>query len=167
MAARLRAVEPEDFALVRRWLEAEHVRRWWGDPETNARILGEAPEGARLEVIEADGRPVGLVLWQHPPRAELESAGLEDVPETAVDLDVMIGDEGATGRGVGTAAIRLAAEEALSDPSVPFVMAAVHVGNAASLRAFAKAGFTQDREFDDPGLGRYALMVRRRSPRGA
>jgi aminoglycoside 6'-N-acetyltransferase len=155
-------LESADGPLVRRWLEAEHVRRWWGDPEANARILSEAPGRARHAVIVADGLPVGLVLSQQPSRKELDTAGLTDVPETVVDLDVMVGEEGATGRGVGCEAIRLAAEAALADPSVPFVTAAVHLHNARSLRAFAKAGFEKDREFDDPGAGRHALLVRRR-----
>ncbi len=62
----------------------------------------------------------------------------------------------------GTGAIDLVAEVALSDPTVPFVMACARLDNLASQRAFAKAGFRKDREFDDVPNGLHVLMVRRR-----
>lgn len=113
-------------------------------------------------LIEADGRKVGLVLWQQPTRDELDEAGLTDIPESVIDLDIMIGARGDVGRGIGTTAIRLVAEIVLADPSVPYVIAAIRVDNTASLRAFSKAGFSRAREFDDLETGRYVLMVRGR-----
>ncbi|MFB1490794.1 MULTISPECIES: GNAT family N-acetyltransferase [unclassified Thiocapsa] len=77
-------------------------------------------------------------------------------------IDIMIGERGDAGKGVGAAAIRLVAEVALSDPAVPFVIAAVLADNLASQRAFAKAGFRNDREFDDVPSGRCVLMSRPR-----
>ena len=68
----------------------------------------------------------------------------------------------AVGSGLGSTAIRLVAETALSDPTVPFLMACARLDNLASQRAFAKAGFRKDREFDDVPNGRYVLMVRHR-----
>ena len=163
MDVRLRDLARDDLPLVERWLHADHVQRVWGDPTSNLRLVREAPsDGGGRSVIEADGRAVGLVLWQHPTRRELDVAGLTDVPTSVVDMDIMIGDATAVGRGVGSAAISLVAEAALSDPEVPFVMACAAVDNAASRRAFAKAGFQPDRVFDDVPHGPHVLMVRRR-----
>lgn len=162
---RLLDVTAEDFPLIGRWLRGEHVRRFWGEPEENLRLVRERPEGARMAVIENEDRKVGLVVWQHPSRRELDEAGLHDIPETVIDIDIMIGEAEALGQGLGPAAIRRAADEALADPGVPFVMAATMIENRASLRAFAKAGFTREREFDDVLCGRcvlMALMTRRR-----
>lgn len=163
MAVRLLDVTADDLPLIERWLRADHVRRYWGDPEENGRLVREPPPGCRRAIVEADGRRVGLVLWQHPTRGELDEAGLADVPESVIDIDIMIGEPDATGRGVGSAAVRLVAEAALADPGVPFVIAATVVDNTASRRAFAKAGFRDDREFDDVPSGRCVLMVRRRT----
>jgi RimJ/RimL family protein N-acetyltransferase len=160
---RLRDVTSDDLPLIERWLHADHVRRTWGDPDENMRLLRNAPADRHWRaMIEADGRGVGLVLWQHPTRRELDEAGLIDIPETVIDIDIMIGERGEVGKGVGSAAIRLVAELALSDPAVPFVIAAVLADNLASQRAFAKAGFRNDREFDDVPSGRCVLMLRRR-----
>lgn len=167
MDVRLTDIEPDDLSLIERWLRAGHVRRHWGDPDENMRLLRAAQEpGNWRAIIEAGGRKVGLVLWQHPSRHELDEAGLFAVPESVIDIDIMIGEEAETGRGLGSAAIRLVAECALADLSVPSVIAAASVENEASQRAFIKAGFRIDREFDDVPGGRYVLLVRRREPEG-
>ncbi|MBM3330574.1 acetyltransferase [candidate division WOR-3 bacterium] len=163
---RLLALEARDLGLVERWLRAEHVRRYWGDPAPVAVELSRLPPSARASLIEADGRKVGLIVRQHPTREELDVAGLHDIPETVVDIDIMVGEAAEQNRGVGRAAIRLIANEALADPNVPLVMAATMVENVASRRAFAAAGFSEEREFDDVPYGRCLLMTRRRGAAG-
>lgn len=163
MNLRLLEVTDDDLPLIEQWLHADHVRSAWGDPAANFRLLSEPPaNGSWRAIIEADGRKVGIVLWQHPSREELDAAGLADIPTSVIDVDIMIGELAALGRGLGSGAISLVAELALSDPAAPFVMACAHVDNLASQRAFARAGFSQDREFDDVPDGRYVLMVRHR-----
>ena len=163
MNLRLLEVTDDDLPLVEQWLHADHVRSAWGDPAANFRLLSEPPaSGSWRAIIEADGRKVGLVLWQHPTREELDVAGLADIPTSVVDIDIMIGEFDALGRGLGSGAISLVAEVVLSDPTAPFVMACARLDNLASQRAFARAGFRQDREFDDVPDGRYVLMVRHR-----
>jgi len=102
------------------------------------------------------------VLWQHPTRQELDVAGLADISPSVIGIDIMIGEPAAVGQGLGLSAIRLVVEAAFSDPAVPFVMACARLDNLASRRMFAKAGFREDREFDDVPNGRHVLMVRHR-----
>jgi RimJ/RimL family protein N-acetyltransferase len=162
---RLRPVTGDDLPLLGRWLRADHVRRAWGDPDGNLRLLSSPPAGGGgRALIETDGRPVGIVLWQHPTREELDAAGLADIPTRAIDIDILIGESDAVGLGLGPAAICLVAEAALADPAVPLVMACARVDNLASQRAFAKAGFRKEREFDDVPHGLHVLMVRHRRP---
>lgn len=163
MSLRLRDVTNDDLPLIEQWLHADHVRSTWGDPGANLRLLNEPPaNGNWRAIIEADGHKVGIVLWQHPTREELDVAGLADIPTSVIDIDIMIGELDALGRGLGSGAISLVAEVALSDPMVPFVMACARLDNLASQRAFAKAGFRKDREFDDAPNGLHVLMVRHR-----
>jgi RimJ/RimL family protein N-acetyltransferase len=163
MTLRLLAVTDDDLPLIEQWLYADHVRSAWGDPGANFRLLSKPPaSGSWRAIIEADGRRVGLVLWQHPTREELDAAGLADIPTSVIDIDIMIGELAAVRRGLGSGAISLVAEIALSDPTVPFLMACARLDNLASQRAFARAGFRRDREFDDVPDGRYVLMVRHR-----
>ncbi len=163
MNLRLRDVTNDDLPLIEQWLHADHVRRTWGDPDANLRLLNEPPaNGYWRAIIEADGHNVGIVLWQHPTREELDVAGLSDIPASVIDIDIMIGEFDALGRGLGSNAISLVAEVALFDPAVPFAMACARLDNLTSQRAFAKAGFYKDREFDDVPHGLHVLMVRQR-----
>jgi len=167
MNMHLRDVTSDDLPLIEQWLHADHGRSTWGDPDANLRLLSEPPvHGAWRAIIEADGWEVGIVLWQHPSRDELDMAGLTDIPRSVIDIDIMIGKKYALGAGLGSSAIRLVAEAVLSDPAVPFVMACARLDNLASQRAFAKSSFSVDREFDDVPSGRYVLMVRHRAQGG-
>lgn len=163
MTLRLREVRKDDLPLIEQWLHADHVRGTWGDPAANLRLLKRPPaSGNWRAIIEADGHEVGIVLWQHPTREELDVAGLADIPTSVIDIDIMIGERDALGRGLGSDAIRLVAEAALADTAVPFVMACARLDNLASQRAFAKAGFRRDRNFDDVPNGLHVLLVRHR-----
>jgi|APFre7841882724_1041349.scaffolds.fasta_scaffold02122_6 RimJ/RimL family protein N-acetyltransferase len=163
MSLRLRDVTNDDLPLIEQWLHADHVRDVWGPPDANLRLLNEPPaKGNWRAIIEADGHGAGIVLWQHPSREELDVAGLTDIPTSVIDIDILIGEFAALGRGLGSGAISLVAEAALSDPTVPFVMACARLDNLVSQRAFAKAGFRKDREFDDVPNGLHVLMVRHR-----
>jgi RimJ/RimL family protein N-acetyltransferase len=161
---RLRDISAADHPLLARWLEAGHVRPVWGDPAETLRSLDTPlPAGHGRALIETAGRPAGFIQWQHPTRAELDTAKLYDIPTSVIDIDILIGEPDATNRGTGSQAIALVAAEALSDPAIPFVIGCAAVPHTASQSAFRKAGFTADREFDDLPHGRHVLMVRRRS----
>jgi RimJ/RimL family protein N-acetyltransferase len=161
----LAAPTREDDLIVHEWMEADHVRCYWGDPHKNFQQYSQSDDGAQRRIINTGNRKVGLILWQHPTRRELDEAGLADIPESVVDIDVMIGEPDMVGRGIGSEAIRMVAEQSLLDAAVPFVIAATRTDNVASRRAFEKAGFRTDREFDDPGYGRCVLMIRHRTIR--
>lgn len=88
------------------WLRRPHVARWWGDAQQgmdNAAQCG--PEKQAL--IVADGRPVGYLCWQKPARQELDAAGLTDLPQGLVDIDILIGEPELLGRGIGSQALGL------------------------------------------------------------
>lgn len=159
----------DDLPLIAQWLRADHVRGTWGDPDANIRLLTVPPaQVSRRAIIESDGRRVGLVLWQHPTREELDVAGLADIPTGVIDIDILIGEPDALRRELGSSAMRIVAERALSDPAVPFVIACVRLDNLASRRACAKAGFHEDRVFDDVPNGPHLLMAcQRRSAQTA
>lgn len=147
-----------DLPLVAAWLNHAQVARWWGEP---AQALAElAQRDARsAALIVAAGRPVGLVCWQRPTRAELQAAGLDDLPGDLVDVDIMIGEPDAIGHGIGPRALRRLFEH-LRERGVALVGLASAVANRRALAAWAKAGLQPYRDFDEGGE-RYRYLTRR------
>ena len=159
-AVRLEPFDPElDADLVAGWLRAPHVAEWWGDPQQNLAEVLQRPAGGDDALIVADGVPVGYVRWQKPTRAELDTAGLYEIPDTAMDIDIAIGEPSYVGRGVGSRALRQVVAMLAGDTGIPLIMLATSVGNSVAIRAYEKAGFRRLRRFDDPPNGEHWLMA--------
>ncbi len=143
---------------LRDWLHRPHVARWWGDPqlalESSLRCSAE-----NHAVIVADGAPVGYLCWQTLPQSELEAAGLTDLPEDLVDIDVFIGEPELLDRGLGPRSLGLLLARLRVDPFVTVAGVGTSVSNERAIRAFEKAGFRRFREFQDPELGSCCYMV--------
>lgn len=138
-----------DLPLIATWLKHPQVARWWGSPErTLAEIMNHPAESAAL--IVADGVPLGYLCWQTPTRIELEEAGLADLPEDLVDIDIMIGEPAMIGHGIGPEALRRLFIRLQTD-GVPMVGVATALSNQGALSAFAKVGLLPYRDFIEMG----------------
>jgi aminoglycoside 6'-N-acetyltransferase len=154
----LEALDPQrDLQLLERWLRSPHVVRWWGTPELHLAALGQRSRDSHA-VITADGSPVGYLCWQRPSPEELEAAGLTDLPEDLVDIDILIGEPELLGRGVGPRALTLLLAE-LRGRGVGFAGLGTSLSNRIAIRAYEKAGFRLFRDFEDPESGPCRYMV--------
>jgi len=109
-------------------------------------------------MITADGKPVGYMCWQRLSPSELEAAGLAELPEDLVDIDILIGEPEFLGRGVGPRALaRLLAR--LHGGGVGFAGLGTSTSNRWAIRAFEKAGFHRFRDFEDTEFGPCTYMV--------
>ncbi len=156
---RLEALDPELHSpKLRDWLRRPHVARWWGDPQLALENSLQC-SAENQAVIVADGAPVGYLCWQTPPRNELEAAGLADLPEGLVDIDVLIGEPEFIGRGIGPRSLGLLVARLRLDPFATVAGLGTSVSNGRAIRAFEKAGFHLFREFQDPEFGPCRYMV--------
>ena len=146
-----------DLALLGRWLRSPHVVRWWGTPDLYLTALAQRSSDTHA-VITADGRPVGYVCWQRPSPSELEAAGLTDLPEDLVDIDILIGEPELLGRGLGPRALVLLLAK-LHREGVGLAGLGTSSSNRAAIRAFEKAGFRRFSDFEDPEYGPSKYMV--------
>lgn len=156
---RLGVFDPDrDAGRLQGWLRQPHVAPWWGNPlEVMDDALHRPPD--TCHIVEADGDPVGYLCWQRPPREPLTAAGLADLPEGLVDIDILIGEPTATGRGIGPHALGLLLRRLRADPSATHAGVGTSVANARAIRAFEKAGFRQFGEFNDPAFGRCLYLT--------
>lgn len=147
------------LARVRQWLEAPHIRRWWGDPEEQFWLTQVRPEGSGHALVCADGEPVGYIRWVRPDRELLDAFGMREIPWGSVDLDICIGEQRVAGQGVGTRALQEMMRRLLLDGTVPFVGMSTSYRNRAAMRAYERAGFRNHADFEDPELGRCFVML--------
>lgn len=155
----LRAFQPErDPSLISTWLERPHVARWWGE-SSEALLELRAHDAETVALIILDEKPVGLLCWQTPSPAELRQAGLADLPSDLIDVDIMIGEPSAQGRGVGPEALRLLFER-LRARGTLLAGLATALANQRALSAFAKVGLRAFRDFVELGE-QYRSFTRR------
>ena len=151
-------VPDRDTPLLASWLRRPHVSRWWGDPRKALEDVSRPPARGGEALIAVDGVPVGYVRWQVPTREELDAAGLHELPDDVVDIDVAIGEADLLGRGIGPRALSILRDRLARD-GVSIIMLATSVDNARAVRAYEKAGFVRRRQFVDNDGGSYWLMV--------
>jgi ribosomal protein S18 acetylase RimI-like enzyme len=116
-----------------------------------------SPESHAL--IVADGAPVGYLCWQAPPKAELDAAGLTELPGDLVDIDILIGEPHLLGQGIGSRALEMLLARLRAEHAVEFAGLGTSASNARAIRCYAKAGFRLFREFQDPEWGPCKYLI--------
>ena len=153
--------------LLSDWLLRPHVAPWYPRPADDLARATEPPPGAAHALIAVDAVAVGYLRWQHVDRETLDSIGLCEIPDNSVDIDILIGEVGQLARGVGPVVLDLLAQRLLQDATVPVLGLTSSVANARAHRAFAKAGFHIERQYDPNGLGPCHLLLRDLRPERA
>jgi aminoglycoside 6'-N-acetyltransferase len=159
----------DDLRLLHQWIQRPHALCWYGDHGTYEEVVAhylpaiEGRDPTDHYIVELDRAPVGMVqtylVADYPDYAEL--VGVTD--RTTAGVDIIIGEEELTGKGLGTEVLRRFVDEIVfSRPETMGCVADPDASNIASRRAFEKAGFRPVREFvEDPGDGKVHVLVRR------
>ena len=153
------ASRDHDRLRVCAWLSAPHVVRWWGDAADRMRQFDSTPDGEHAVIVK-DGEPIGYMRWQTVIIEELQSVGLDEIPEGSIDCDLFIGDEGLTGQGIGPQVVELLIEHLRDTTQAPLVGFCTSVDNKPAHAAFRKAGCNNLTTFDAPAYGPCHVFVR-------
>lgn len=163
-----RRLDEYDLPLLHEWLQREHVRRWWDKHDTYPKVVEHylpaisGSDPTQLYVIELDDRAGGLVetylVSDYPEYEALLGTG-----EGVAGLDLFLANAEQTGRGLGSKVIaEFVRDIVFARPTTTACVAGPNSDNAASIRAFEKAGFTITREFREPDDdNRLHLLMRR------
>jgi aminoglycoside 6'-N-acetyltransferase len=140
-----RPVGEEDLGMLRQWLEAPHVARWWGDVDDSlGEIRSHMAEGSTVEafIVALDDAPFAYIQSYDMDR----EIGHPYAPQPAATfgIDQSIGIESLTGKGHGPAMMRAfcgrlfsaGARRIITDPETT---------NDNAIRAYEKAGFVKNR----------------------
>jgi len=155
----------EHLPLQRDWLAREPVRRWWRDPDESLGHAKDALAGhdaTEYYLIVLDGRPVGLIqtylVSDNPEWEQVVGPG-----EGLAGVDLLIGEEAATGRGLGPRALeQFVRKVVFARPETRACVATVEEANRRSWRAFEKAGFMHVRDVEEDGLPHRLMRLERR-----
>lgn len=153
----LRPLLDLDVPLVESWISAEHVRKWLIDQGRHLSDLRDRGRRSAQRIILVGDQPVGYLQAELVNPTEWAEIGL-DVPEGAIDIDILIGTEEHCGMGIGSAAIK----EVVEEHGTHVYVATTSISNFASRRAFEKNGFIEAGHFVESRFGRMVLMVRLR-----
>ena len=152
-----RPATESDLPMLRRWLRAPEVVRWWGDPLREAALLEEdlANPLMTMLIVSHEGRPFAYA--QHYDVGSWPQAHFAGLPPGTRAIDAFIGEPEMIGRGHGAFFLGLLARRLLDD-GAPLVAIDPDHGNLRARRAYAKAGF-EDRGLVETGEGMAALML--------
>jgi aminoglycoside 6'-N-acetyltransferase len=151
-----------DLVLLDRWLAEAEVATWFVDA-AHQRAEAIARPSEQQCLLCVDGRPVGYARWQRVDPTALAALGLRDIPEGAVDLDVLLGEPSARGQGWGSRFVQLLCQRLLEDPTVSMIGMVTSVRHARARRAWEKAGLALEQTFEDERYGHCHVFTRRRS----
>lgn len=145
----LRLLGDSDIPLVERWLNKEHVKRWYEIPH-----LGVTIDDWMTEIKERNGKYQWLthliVVWQGCPIGLCQYYKCVDSSDEdfgtlsltgSYGIDYLIGEEDYIGKGLGKRMISLLVDKIFSFQDAQIVTADIDKDNKASERVLLSSGF--------------------------
>ena len=165
-----RRFEPADVPMVHRWLNAPHVRPWFGGEHSLEDVAEEYAEfldpdqPIRAYIIVYDGRSIGWLNWERFGDSPAFQAqyGVED-PDS-VNCDMLIGEADVAHRGWGATILReFLRRIVFVHPHVTSCIIDPVPDNSFAIRMYEKAGFQFVRAAPDDGEGNglYLMELKR------
>jgi aminoglycoside 6'-N-acetyltransferase len=142
------AVQADHYPLLGAWLNAPHLREWWGDPDEELGFIRDMVEGrdtTRPFLIMLDNEPVGYIQYWFIGHHQNEQwvkdhPWLMELPSDTIGVDLSIGDPLKLSRGIGSAALA-AFVRMLRDEGHRSIIIDPDPLNTRAVRAYTKAGF--------------------------
>ena len=140
----LREVRPSDVN--------ENYYRWMNDPEVTRYLesrfypnsMGRLREYVTSKMGNRDNVFLAIVLKEGDRHIGNIKLGPINWIHRFADVGILIGEKDCWGKGYGTEAIRLVVDYAFRKLNLHRLTAGVYAINQASVRAFLKAGFTEE-----------------------
>ncbi len=139
----LRGLTRADLPEYRRWLENPAATAFM---ESGWRPMGESELEALYKQSVEQTDTVAFVIEDRKDGHAVGICGLYLIQWICrrAEFRILIGDDGARGRGLGTEAARLILEYAMLKLNLETVYLGVNVENAGAVRSYEKAGFVRE-----------------------
>ena len=165
-----RPLGPGDLQQIFLWLGRPHVSKWYASaPSSFAEVLAryvprtEVGSTVRAFVITLDGNDVGYIQT-YPIEQFPEYAAQLGCGAGAAGMDLFIADPWRMNHGLGSSVVRRFVDEVVfAQEGIDTCLAGPSEGNAASIRAFEKAGFTRWKRVQPNGSEPECVLRRERA----
>ncbi len=159
----------EHFPLIARWLNAPHANSCWGGGKLwtlesvtekyskyvqGYKLVEGKKKPIRAWIVFLDGQAIGLVQLYDAHDFPWEGTSFK--PKTYAGLDLLIGEEGATGKGLGPVILERFLEEYVW-PVFAYCLVDPDASNQRAVRAYEKSGFVSYKT-----VGAICLMIKER-----
>ncbi len=149
MTYTFRAFERADLPMIETWLHSPEVVRWWGEPVEQLALVTEDLDEPNMRqwIVAAEGTPFAYV--QAYPAHAWPQDHLKYLPEGTEAIDAFVGVPEMLGAGHGGRFLCAFAEMLIAE-GAPLVAIDPDIDNFRARRAYARAGFVEDRAIDSP-----------------
>lgn len=156
----LRLLEDTDFNLVEKWLNKEHVKKWYEIPRLGITIENWMSEIKAYRgkfrwityfIVLLDDYPIGFCLYYRCIDSDEEHGSLP--MSGSYGIDYLIGEEAYVRKGLGKQLVSMIVNRIFSIPDAQIVTADIDPNNIASRQTLLTCGFT----LVDEGHSRYMI----------
>ena len=144
----------DDWTIMTKWETDPEVLYWADTDPVEARTLAEAQaifrgvsQRAYCFIIELEGKPVGDCWLQE---VNLEKILKKFPGKDCRRIDLVIGEKGLWGQGLGTDVIRTLTKFAFNHGKADLIFGILGDNNERSQRAFTKAGYSIVMKLKEP-----------------
>ena len=145
-ALTLRQFQDEDEDLLRSWLNADHIAKWYEHPQDwldEVEKRGGEYSFIHHYIAELDGAPIGFCQYYEYRKGGEDWHGDID-SEGAYSIDYLIGDPTCIGKGMGTEMIAALIGEIRRNADARIIIVKPDADNKASCGALLSSGFAFD-----------------------
>lgn len=137
----------EAFPMLREWLSEPNVRRWWGEPEHELRLMEYflTSDSDHGYVVQIDQKSVGYIQNWTPQDYIDDEPWAFDLPQQTIAIDIFMGPN-SSGKGVGPLIIKAFCAK-LFDAGATYLVIDPEASNTRAISAYSKAGFKPLREY--------------------
>ncbi|MFT7146914.1 MAG: aminoglycoside 6'-N-acetyltransferase, partial [Yoonia sp.] len=138
-----RKLRPADLPLVRRWLDAPHVRAWWPAAEERVSLMLEDMDDPRINMmlVHLIDHPFAYI-HDHDAKA-YEQPQFSDLPNGARVIESFVGDPDFMGQGHASAYISARVRELRLRH--PIVAVSPNTKDTHAISIYNQAGFMKRR----------------------
>ncbi|MNE18636.1 Aminoglycoside N(6')-acetyltransferase type 1 [compost metagenome] len=153
----LRKMRTEDIHLVEQWLNKDHIKKWFGDPQEWLEEINNF-DGKYSWIVHYvvvyDEVPIGFCQYYDISRTG-KGFAWDHEPIGTYGIDYLIGDERFLGKGFGSRIINKINEVVINNEGPVQLIADPIQENIASIRVLEKNGYIHDTE-----TGLYKLSIK-------